>query len=221
MPDFAHWAAFLAAATVFVLIPGPSVLYVLAQGIHHGFRDARLACLGLAAGDMLQVVAAAAGLSVVLASSAPLFTVVKYAGAAYLVFLGVRRLRDRPLPAPARPAPVTVDELRRRGRAMLLQAVSVNALNPKTALFFLALLPQFVAPGAGPAWSQIMLFGAVFVTLGFASNLVYGRVGGAVSDLARRSRRFQAVTRYASGGSLIGLGVLAAVSAPPRQAAVH
>jgi threonine/homoserine/homoserine lactone efflux protein len=212
MPDLAHWAAFLAAVTVFVLIPGPSVLFVVAQGMHRGFRDARLAAVGLAAGDLLQVVAAAAGLSVVLASSATLFTVVKYAGAAYLIFLGVRRLRDRAVPVPA-------GEVRTSGRGMVLQAFSVNALNPKTALFFLALLPQFVAPGAGPVWSQVTLFGTVFVGLGFVSNLVYGRVGGAVSDLARRSGRFRTATRYVSGGSLIGLGVLAAVSGAPRQAA--
>jgi threonine/homoserine/homoserine lactone efflux protein len=214
MPDLTHWAAFLAAATVFVLIPGPSVLYVVAQGMHRGFRDARLASVGLAAGDMLQVVAAAAGLSVVLASSATLFSVVKYAGAAYLIFLGVRRLRDRTVPVPD-------GQVRPGGRGMVLEALSVNALNPKTALFFLALLPQFVAPDAGPAWSQIVLFGAVFVALGFASNLVCGRVGGALSDLARRSRRFQTVTRYASGGSLIGLGVLTAVSGTPRRAAAR
>jgi threonine/homoserine/homoserine lactone efflux protein len=218
MPDVAHWAAFLAAAVVFVLIPGPSVLYVVAQGIHGGFRAARTSAAGLAAGDLVQVLAAAAGLSVVLASSATLFTVLKYAGAAYLIYLGVRRLRDRDRPGPP-PGPPPAGPTRTRD--LLVQGFAVNALNPKTALFFLALLPQFMAPDAGPAAGQVLALGTAFVALGLASNLLFGRLGGAVSGLARRSHRFRTGTRWVSGGTLIGLGVLAAVAGEPRRSGAY
>jgi threonine/homoserine/homoserine lactone efflux protein len=218
MPDLAHWAAFLAAAVVFVLIPGPSVLYVVAQGIHGGFGAARTSAAGLAAGDLVQVLAAAAGLSVVLASSATLFTVLRYAGAAYLVYLGLRRLRDRADPAPPGVPPASG---RARTRVLLLQGFSVNALNPKTALFFLALLPQFVDPAAGPVAGQVLALGTLFVALGLASNLLFGRLGGAASGLAGRSARFRAATRYVSGGTLIGLGLVAAAVGEPHRAGAY
>src|SRR6266545_2659274 len=214
MPDPAHWGLFLAATVVLLLIPGPSVLYAISRSIDHGPGAALPSALGLAAGDLVQVVCAAAGLSVVLASSEALFTVIKYAGAAYLVYLGIRRLLDRRgLALPEHGAAGS-----QAPRALFVQGLCVNALNPKTTLFFLSLLPQFVDPAAGPAWVQILLLGIGFVGLSLTTNFLYGRLGGAVGALARRSRRFQTATRYVSAGTLVALGAGAALAQPPRHA---
>jgi threonine/homoserine/homoserine lactone efflux protein len=218
MPDLTHWTLFLTATVILLVIPGPSVLFVVARGIDQGFRAALYSSVGLALGDLFQVVCAAVGLSALLASSVALFQVVKFAGAAYLVFLGVRRMLDRSadeLPDPAMnqgPGRTT------SARSLVAQGFTVNALNPKTALFFLALLPQFVAANAVPASLQILAFGGAFVALGFITNSLYGRLGGQLGAFARRSPRFQKATRYVGGGALVALG-LAAALAPSHGAA--
>jgi threonine/homoserine/homoserine lactone efflux protein len=212
MPDLTHWTLFLTATVILLVIPGPSVLFVVARGIDQGFRAALYSSVGLALGDLFQVLCAAAGLSALLASSVALFQIVKFAGAAYLVFLGVRRILDRS--ADEFPDPAADQDSARRAAApgLVGQGFTVNALNPKTALFFLALLPQFVAPDAGPAWLQILSFGAAFVVLGFMTNSLYGRLGERLGALARRSTRFQKATRYVGGGALVALGVAAALA---------
>jgi threonine/homoserine/homoserine lactone efflux protein len=211
MSDLAHWSVFLTASTILLLIPGPSVLFVVARGIDQGFRAALFSSVGLALGDLFQVLCAAGGLSALLASSAALFTTVKYAGAAYLIFLGLRRILEND----AAPSPDTKAQLgssrSKRVRSLVFQGFSVNALNPKTALFFLALLPQFVTPNARPAWMQILAFGAAFVMLGFVTNTLYGRVGGKLGSFAKRSISFRKATRYVGGGTLVALGVAAAL----------
>jgi threonine/homoserine/homoserine lactone efflux protein len=215
MPDFAHWSVFFAATIILLLVPGPSVMYVVARGIDQGYRAAVFSSLGLGLGDLLQVVCAAVGLSALLASSVVLLSIAKYVGAAYLVFLGVRRLLETN--ASALPTSGGREHTPRRipSRSLIIQGFL--ALNPKTALFFLALFPQFVAPNAGPAWLQILLFGCVFVALGFITNSLYGCLGGKVlGSLARRSNRFQNASRFVSGGTLIALGVAAAVTHTSR-----
>jgi threonine/homoserine/homoserine lactone efflux protein len=211
MPDFAHWSVFFAATIILLLVPGPSVMYVLARGIDEGYRAAVFSSLGLGLGDLFQVVSAAVGLSALLASSVVLFAIAKYAGAAYLIFLGVRRLveNDRSLLLTT----VSAVHIPRKTSSRSLITQGFLALNPKTALFFLALFPQFVTPNAGPAWLQILFFGCVFVTLGFITNSLYGCLGGKLlGSLARRSHRFQVATRFVSGGTLIALGVIAALT---------
>jgi len=212
VPDLAHWSVFLAATIILLVIPGPSVLFVVARGIDQGFRAALLSSVGLAFGDLFQVLCAAVGLSALLASSIMLFITVKYAGAAYLIFLGIRRVleNDAPLAPDALLKQPSSSEL--PARSLVLQGFSVNALNPKTALFFLALLPQFVAPTAGPASLQILAFGSVFVALGFLTNSIYGRIGGKLGSFARRSVRFRKATRFVGGGTLVALGVAAALA---------
>ena len=211
MSDLAHWSLFLTATIILLLIPGPSVLFVVARGIDQGFRAALFSSVGLALGDFFQVLCAAGGLSALLASSVTVFVTVKYAGAAYLIFLGLRRIleKDAPLPSHAT-GPHSSPRLSSDG-SLVLQGFSVNALNPKTALFFLALLPQFVTPNTQPAWMQILAFGAAFVLLGFLTNAVYGGVGGKLGSFAKRSVRFQRATRYVGGGTLVALGVVAAL----------
>lgn len=214
MPDATQWTLFLAATVVLLLIPGPSVLYVIARGADQGFRAAIWSAIGLAAGDLLQVGAAVLGLSVLLASSVTAFIVVKYVGAAYLIWLGIRRLLDRSTRNRTAAAGPEVGP----GR-LVRQGLMVNALNPKTALFYLAILPQFVDSTAGPAAVQIGLFGTVFVLLGAVVSLGWGRVAGAARSLLANSRRFRSANRYVGGGTMIVLGVGAALADPPRNPA--
>jgi threonine/homoserine/homoserine lactone efflux protein len=150
------------------------------------------------------------GLSALLASSALAFDVVKYLGAAYLIVIGVRRLaglerrQDTELPRS--------HDLGRLYR----QGIVVNVLNPKTALFFLAFLPQFVDSTRGAAWAQILALGLLFAALGFLSDGVWALVAGTFGERLRRSKRFPQVQRYVSGSVFIGLGAAAALSAPVK-----
>jgi threonine/homoserine/homoserine lactone efflux protein len=210
MPDSGHWILFLTATTILLIIPGPSVLFVVARGVDQGFRAAVFSSLGLAIGDLFQVICAAGGLSALLLSSTALFEIVKYLGAAYLVVLGIRRILEKDAPLFCRT--VSNETAGRQAASLIRQGFFVNALNPKTALFFLALLPQFVAQNKGPAWLQILAFGGAFVVLGFVTNSVYGRLGGKLGSLAKRSVRFRKTTRYLGGGTLVALGVAAGLS---------
>ena len=214
MPDLVHWSTFFTATIILLLIPGPSVMYVVTRGIEHGYRGVFLSSLGLALGDLLQVLCTVAGLSALLASSVVLFGIVKYAGATYLIVLGIRRLVEKNTPSPTNLASAGHPH-EHASRSLVVQGFF--ALNPKTAIFFLALFPQFVAAGVGPAWLQILLFGCTFVVLGFLTNSVYGFLGGTLSSFAKHSNGFHLAARYISSIVLIGMGVGAAlVSAPHR-----
>jgi threonine/homoserine/homoserine lactone efflux protein len=206
MPAFSHWAIFLTATLVLLLIPGPSVIYVLTQAMDHGSRGAVLASIGLALGDLVQALVTVVGLSALLASSVVTFQVLKYAGAAYLVFLGVRRLamNDKALSHSS--------VVRQNPGAWSVIAQAFFALNPKTALFFVALFPQLIVPGEGPAWGHMLLFGCAFAVLGFGTNALYGCIGGRIAAGLTRSERFRASARYATAGMLIALGLIAAVT---------
>ena len=217
MPDLAHWSVFLAATIVLLLIPGPTVMYVIGRGIDQGYRGALFSAIGLALGDLLQVLWTAAGLGALLASSVVLFTAVKYAGAAYLIFLGVRRLLERNSLATSSATADLAIANPTSSRSFILQGFL--ALNPKTTLFFLALFPQFVAGDAGPAWLQILWFGIAFVALGFVTNSLYGCLGGKIGSFARQSPRFQTAARYINAATMIGLGIMAALTPAPRKAA--
>jgi threonine/homoserine/homoserine lactone efflux protein len=210
MPTIPTLALYVATAAIVLIIPGPAVLYIVSQGVRHGRRAGVTAVLGIHAGTLVQVVAAIAGLSWVLASSAAAFMVVKFAGAAYLIYLGVRKLltRDETEFSAASPA-------KSRGR-LFREGVLVNVLNPKLALFFLAFLPQFVDPSRGSIPLQIAVFGLVFTLLGLCTDGTYALVAGAVGPWLRRSTRFLRGERYMVGGTFIGLGVVAALT-PGRQ----
>ena len=214
MPDLVHWSTFFTATIILLLIPGPSVMYVVTRGIEHGYRGVFLSSLGLALGDLLQVLCTVAGLSALLASSVFLFGIVKYAGATYLMVLGIRRLVEKDAPSPTNLLSAE-DSPEHASRSLVVQAFF--ALNPKTAIFFLALFPQFVAAGAGPAWLQILLFGCTFVVLGFLTNSVYGCLGGALSSFVRHSNGFHLTARYISGVVLISMGVWAALASAPHR----
>jgi threonine/homoserine/homoserine lactone efflux protein len=199
MPDPATLAVFAGAAFALIVIPGPDVLYVVSQALERGRSAGLRAALGTATGTLFHVLAAAVGLSALLASSATAFEVVKLAGAGYLVYLGVRRLLTHESRAAAVP----------RTARVYRRAVAVAALNPKTALFFVAFLPQFVQRGHGFAWLQVAILGVVFTVIGLASDSAYAVAAAGAGD-RMRGAALGRVRRYVTGSVLIGLGVAAA-----------
>jgi threonine/homoserine/homoserine lactone efflux protein len=208
MPDPGLYALFLVAALALLAVPGPAVLYVVSQSVEGGPRAGLLSTLGIHLGTLVHVAAAAIGLSSLLVSSAEAFAVVKYAGAAYLVFIGARTLLGR---SADEPQALEVDSRRR-----LARGATVQILNPKTALFFFAFLPQFVDPEAGATGLQILILGLTFTLLGLMSDGAYALAAGALSSRLRGSRRAASVSRWASGTILIGLGVTAALAGRRR-----
>jgi threonine/homoserine/homoserine lactone efflux protein len=211
LPEFASLGLFIAAALVLLLTPGPAVLYIVARSIDQGRRAGLVSMLGVHAGTLVHVAAAAAGLSALLAASAMAFSVVKYLGAAYLIFLGVRRLLDRTTSVTS-PRPG-----RRHLRRAFLDGVVVNVLNPKTALFFLAFLPQFVMTARGDVGAQILGLGLLFVGLGVITDGLYALGAGTAAQWLRGNPQFVRSERWVSGGMYIGLGVAAAFSSTHRK----
>ena len=207
MPDPTTFGLFVAAALALLLVPGPAVFYVVARGVEEGRLVGLVSCLGIEVGTLAHAAFAAVGLSALLASSATAFAVVKWLGAAYLAWLGLKRLFGRDeedAPATAEPEPLS--------RAFS-QGVIVQVLNPKVALFFLAFLPQFVDPSRGDAWTQILVLGATLAALGLLTDGLYALLGGTASAaLGRRGGRFRRVQRYFSGGIYLALGAASAAS---------
>jgi threonine/homoserine/homoserine lactone efflux protein len=199
-PDSTAVWLFCLAALALLAIPGPAVLYVVVQSAEQGRRVGLASVAGIHLGTLVHVAAAAAGLSALIVASAVAFSVVKYAGAAYLIYLGIRKLLERSSPE-QRPRP---EPLRRA----FARGIVVNVLNPKTALFFLAFLPQFVDADRGGVWSQALVLGLVFVGLGLVSDSLYALAAGTVGGLLRRQRR---LLGYGSGVVYIGLGATAAL----------
>jgi len=196
---------FCAAALALIVVPGPAVTYVVAQSLDKGRRAGLVSALGIACGGLVHVAAAVAGLSALIASSASAFTVVKLVGAAYLIVIGLWHLAGRGEGDAEAPQPVAA-------RRLFWQGALVNALNPKTALFFLAFLPQFVDPDRGPVALQAAVLGAVFVVLATISDSTYAVVTAAVADRVRGSSRARQVRRYLSGSIFVALGVTAATA---------
>jgi threonine/homoserine/homoserine lactone efflux protein len=212
IPSAASIGVFCVAAALLLLVPGPAVLYIVARSVEQG-RIAGLASVcGITTGTLVHVLAAALGLSALLASSALAFSVVKYAGAGYLIYIGVRRILSRTEASAAQ------TELPRRSLARLYRdGFVVNLLNPKTALFFLAFLPQFVDPSRGAAAFQIALLGLLFTLMGFTSDGLYALVAGTAGRWVRRKGRYLRWERYVTGGVFIGLGVTAVIAGNGRK----
>ena len=212
MPDLATIALFFLAAGVLLVIPGPAVLYIVARSIDQGRLAGLVSVLGVHVGTLAHVVAAALGVSALLVASALAFNVVKYLGAAYLIYLGLRTLLGR-----EKGGGDTVARQKESLASVFWQGAIVNVLNPKTALFFLAFLPQFVDQSRGSVAAQILVFGALFVALGMVSDGLYAFLAGSVGDALRANLRFLRAERYVTGGTYIALGVATAVSGPGRS----
>jgi threonine/homoserine/homoserine lactone efflux protein len=206
MPEPEVFAAFALASLALLIVPGPSVLYIVTRSMDQGRAAGLVSVLGIHTGSIVHVAAAALGLSAILASSALSYGVVKYAGAAYLIWLGIRTIRE---PGEER---VTGTGRNHSLARIYVQGVVVNVLNPKTALFFLAFLPQFVDVSKGSIPVQVVILGVTFILLGFVSDGTYALVSARVSKALAARRRSGAVRRWLPGVTLIGLGVASAIT---------
>ena len=203
MPDWSTIVAFAVASVALLLIPGPAVLYVVNRSVSDGREVGLAAVAGLEVGDAIQATAAALGLSAVLATSATAFNVIKWAGAVYLIVTGVRTLLSPP-------APIDPDQPGVSMRRAFNQGIVVNALNPKTALFFLAIFPQFVHPDEGRAGLQSLVLGGVFVVLATICNGCFSLMASGLRHHLLCGRTLPFVRRWVSGSLFVLLGVLAA-----------
>ena len=210
MPETSTLALFAVAAVTLLLIPGPAVLYIVTRSVDQGRAAGLASVCGVHVGTLLHVTAAALGLSALLVSSATAYDTVRWLGAAYLVWLGVRRLlaRDEDVPEA-----VTGPDARRVGLGRIFaQGVVVNVLNPKTALFFFAFLPQFVDTSRGSVPFQVVVFGVAFVLLGLLSDGAYALLASTGAGWLRRRPGVAKASRMVSGGVLISLGVTTALA---------
>jgi threonine/homoserine/homoserine lactone efflux protein len=198
--DSTRFFVFLSAAILLAIAPGPGMLYVLARALGGGRREGLLSALGTFFGGMVHVFAAAAGVSIILAKSAVAFTTVKYLGAAYLCFLGIRMILDA-----RRNDAVSLIDLP-RGRNPFWQGIMTEVLNPKTALFFLSFIPQFVNRAHGHVFLQFALLGTLSVTLNTSADIVVTMLAGPLGQRIRGSARFRQRQRTLTGAVMIGLG---------------
>jgi threonine/homoserine/homoserine lactone efflux protein len=205
MFDSARLLVFLSAAILLAIAPGPGILYVLARTLAGGRREGFLSAFGTFLGGMVHVVAAAAGVSIILAKSAAAFATVKYLGAAYLCFLGVRMILDA-----GRDSDISVPALPVR-RNPFWQGVATEVLNPKTALFFLSFIPQFVDRASGHVFLQFVVLGTVSVTLNTTVDIVVTMLAGPIGRRIRESARFRRRQRTLTGAFMIGLGAYVAL----------
>lgn len=212
IPSTANLGLFVGAALVLLLVPGPAILYIFARSIEHGRTAGLVSIIGVHAATLVHVAAAAVGLSALLASSALAFGLVKYAGAAYLIWLGLKKLlgpADMPDAGGVLPA---------RSRARLFRdGFIVNLLNPKTALFFLAFLPQFVEVERGHVAMQIVFLGMLFTAIGIVTDSAYALAAGTAGNWLRRSPAYLKAERWVSGVVFIGLGVTAAFAGNQKK----
>jgi threonine/homoserine/homoserine lactone efflux protein len=206
MLDFSNLYFFIGATLALLLVPGPAVLYITARSANQGRIAGLVSVLAIETANFIQAVAAALGLSAILLSSALAFDIVKYLGATYLVYLGVRKLL-----APdtgAENEEVKPESLSR----VYWQGFFVNILNPKTALFFFAFLPQFVNPERGNVTGQTLLLGAIFVGFALITDSMYALLASSLAGRLRGNRNFQKGQRYFAGLVYIGLGVATALT---------
>lgn len=209
MFDLTRITLFLTAALLLAIAPGPGMLYVLARSLAGGKREGVLSALGTFLGGMVHVFAAALGVSIILARSAVAFAAVKYVGAAYLCFLGVRMIAD------ARREKVSQEALPLefgRARNPLWQGVATEVLNPKTALFFLSFIPQFVSRGNGHVFLQFMTLGTISVAMNTTADLIVIAMAGPLGERIRSSAVFRRRQRTVTGAIMIGLGTYLATS---------
>ncbi|MEO0431879.1 MAG: LysE family translocator [Cyanobacteria bacterium J06656_5] len=205
MPDFATFSLFLSAAIVLAITPGPGIFYVMPRSLKGGRVEGVASAMGTSVGGIFHVVAAALGISIVLAASALAFNLVKYLGAAYLIYLGVKTILSHD-------DSIGTAKIRRTGyRQAFLQGVTVEVLNPKTALFFLAFIPQFINP-EGVVFAQFLLLGSTSVALNTSVDFIVIAMAGPIGQWLKASPRLRAGQRYTTGTGLIAVGSYVALT---------
>jgi threonine/homoserine/homoserine lactone efflux protein len=204
MLNWSQLSLFASVALILVLIPGPNTLYIVARSIQQGRKAGLVSGCGVQVGTMVHLFAAAFGLSALLLSSAYAFNIVRYGGAAYLIYLGIKTLLTK--------QPAASDQALQTTRLsrVFSQGVIVNVLNPKTALFFFAFLPQFIDPARGGVGMQIVLLGSILIVLGTLSDSMYALAAGTIGNRLRGSLRLLRAQRYFAGCVYLGLGTATA-----------
>jgi threonine/homoserine/homoserine lactone efflux protein len=207
LPPSRELLLFITAALVLLITPGPSVLYIVARSVDQGRKAGLASSIGIYTGGLVHVMAATCGLSALLVSSAVAYSFVKYAGALYLIYLGIRKLREDPVPT---------DEVERVQPASLRQVYTQGALvqifNPKTAIFFLAFLPQFVNPARGNVSLQFLALGLLVTLLALVTDSLWAMTAGSAAGWLQRNKTFLRNEKYVSGTVYIGLGLVTAAS---------
>jgi threonine/homoserine/homoserine lactone efflux protein len=206
MLDTSRLYLFILASLALLLSPGPAVLYIVTRSIDQGRKAGLVSVLGIETGNFVHVLAAALGLSAIILYSATLFTIIKYLGAAYLIYLGLRKLIQHA------DAQATPDLEGQNSRKLFSQGAMVAALNPKTALFFLAFLPQFVDRARGSVPLQMFILGAIFIAMACVTDSMYALMAGTARQWLRGSLFFKRGQRYATASIYIGLGMVAALA---------
>jgi threonine/homoserine/homoserine lactone efflux protein len=204
MLDTHRFLLFFVAALLLAVTPGPGIFYVLARSLAGGRREGILSSFGTFVGGLFHVLAAALGVSAILAASAVAFHTVKYAGAAYLVWLGIRMIRTRNAEMAVSPSQPSQGAFR--------QGILTEVLNPKTALFFLSFIPQFIAPERGHVFLQFVVLGALSVILNTAADLLVVVLAAPLERKLKSSARFRRGQRTASGLGMITLGAYVALA---------
>lgn len=204
MTEFSQLYFFLGASLALLLVPGPAVLYITARSANQGRLAGLISVLAIETANLLQAIAATLGLSAILLSSALAFDMVKYLGAAYLIYLGVRKLLTREEEVEG--GVIKQESLTR----IYWQGLVINLLNPKTALFYFAFLPQFVDPARGNVTGQTLMLGAIFVGMAIITDSMYALLASSLAERLRRSRHFQKGQRYFAGLVYVGLGITTA-----------
>lgn len=211
MPSAATLGAFALAATALILLPGPAMLFLISRGIGQGRRTALSSMAGIESATAVMVVATAFGLAAVISSSVVAFAVVKYAGAAYLLWLAIREFRSKGHFSVHQAPPVT-------SRRAYADAFLVGISNPKVAVFFVAFFPQFLHREAGPIWSQVIVLGAIFVVIGALFDGLYALSAGTLGQWLGRHPRAVERQKYVSGGIFLVMGGAAALTGHPHKA---
>jgi threonine/homoserine/homoserine lactone efflux protein len=207
MPTIPTLLTFAVAATLLIIVPGPNVLYIIARGIDQGRKAAVVSALGVETGMLVHISAAVLGLSAIVAKSDLLFNVIRFAGAAYLVWMGITTIRARVVDG-------RLPELGTKAayRRIFVRGVIVNVLNVKVILFFLAFLPQFVRPERGSSSVQILVLGLVFVVIATASDMLYAMASGAIGNWLNTREKVARQRNRFTGAVYILLGAFAAVA---------
>lgn len=206
MIDTSTLSIFALAVFALVISPGPAVFYIVARTIEQGRLAGIVSTLGVGAGTICHIVAATVGLSALFMSSALAFNLVKYAGAGYLIYLGIKTLRS------TGGSNDVVQGIQLSLREIFYQAILVNLLNPKTTLFFFAFLPQFVDPARGTVALQIVILGLIIIAIGFICDAAYVLLASSLGGWLKQNPKMERIQRYIAGGTYITLGLVAAVS---------
>jgi len=201
MPEVKSLSIFITAAIIMLITPGPAVLYIVARSIEQGKLAGLISTLGVALGGLCHVLFAAFGLSIILVQSAIAFSIVKYIGAAYLIYLGIMKLtkKNKALTNPKLE--------KKRLLKIFTQGFVVNLLNPKTALFFMAFLPQFVNPVAGSVSLQIIYLGLIFISLAVISDGIYALLAGSAGQLFTNNKAINSINKYIPASIYLILGI--------------